>query len=123
MYIVRVIFRTGTVLDFNFSDFGVAQRTIDAITERRCEGSDVKIMDEGGRDYRFSGADLLSEGLIDIARETAAVVRLGILINQAGAETKMREGVMDEPALPPPNALGSLLPDEGRTKRVPRFSA
>lgn len=136
MFVLRVIFKSGQTLDFNFHDSGVAQRALDAITEKRIEEGPIRILDEAGRDYRFAGASILCEGLIDVDLETENVVMMGININEAGERAKRRAGLgpfepPPEPVFEPPppmpplaGALESLLPaGTSPDRRVPRYSS
>lgn len=128
MYVLRILFRSGPMLDFHFADIGVAQKAIDAVTQKRIELGQVRIMDEAGRDFRFAAEEILTEGLIDVAQETLSVVNVGLEIQEAGMLAKRRAGITEEvPFAPPPSQpagpLGALLPqDNAADRRVPRFS-
>jgi hypothetical protein len=133
LYVLRVFFRSAQTLDFNFHDGGVAQRAIDAVSEKRVEMGQIRILDDAGRDFRFDGKDVLSEGLIDVDLETESVVLMGVSIHDAGERARRRAGINQPPPFEPPpepsfeppppmpplsGALGSLLPagDERRAR-------
>lgn len=123
MFVLRIVFRSGQSLDLNFFDLGVATNALEALTEKRINAEQVQILDDAGRAFRFDGADVLIEGLIDVQSETASIVKLGLVIDRAGTLAKQREGIFDEaPADTRGNARGVLLPDDPQDKRPPRFS-
>jgi hypothetical protein len=118
MFVLRVIFRTGTTLDLTFSDIGTATGALVGITERRISGEQIEVLDDAGRQFRFSGLDILIEGLIDVERETTEVVRLGVIIGRATEVAKLREGVVD-PQQPDPAAFAN----QGLMTQQPRGPA
>lgn len=95
MYVLRAHLRTGLAVECNFENIGTGTTALDALTRARNSGTPVQILDDAGRQSRFSGADLLAETLIDVEAESGSLVRLALILQLATKAEKQRLGMVD----------------------------
>jgi hypothetical protein len=90
MFIVRVDFRNGLHLEFNYGDLGQADQCLKLLVEAQKSGKPCSIFDEAGRQGTLSGADMQAVQMVDVEQETTSVIRLGLMVRGIQAQMEPR---------------------------------
>ena len=85
MYILRVHYRNGRMLDYNFADLALAQSCFETMCKAKAAGSNVQFSDQAGRIADIGGADVDTVQLVDVVAEAQATFTLVMLVEELRA--------------------------------------
>lgn len=81
MHIVRVDFKNGLHLEFNYTDLPLAEQCRATLQQSRKDGTTASIYDEGGRHADIAGGELQVVQLVSLEEETVSIIRVGMIVD------------------------------------------
>lgn len=107
MFIVRVDFKNGLHLEFNYAhlETGEQCRTVCAAAQKN--GDRCSIFDEAGRQADLDGSQIQAVQLVNLQEETVSIIRVGLIVQnirtQLVPEGNSGRASWQEPAPAPSN--------------------
>lgn len=98
IYILRVHYRNGRMLDYNFADLALAQSSFKLMCDAKASGVNAQFSDQAGRIADISGGDVDTVQLVDAVAEAQATFTLVMLVEEIKAAMfPQRQGAPNGP--------------------------
>jgi hypothetical protein len=95
MLILRLDFKSGLHLEFNYPPEGaaVAQENRQRAAAAMMEREQFTVSDYGGREGDYAGAELCAVSLVDVDRESASILDVNLAVDAAQKTWMQRHGI------------------------------
>lgn len=111
MFIVRVDFKNGLHLEFNFAHVETGERCRVVCAAAAQKGDRASIFDEAGRQCDLDGSQVQAVQLVNLQEETVSIIRVGLVVDEIRQQ------------LVPAQSRGRLSHDNPAAEEGPRNGA
>lgn len=127
MFVVRVHFRNGVLLNYGFMDMGQAKAATETCAAALALSREQKpaicvVFDEGGREAHLDGADMIAVQMVDVEAEVWMDTRLRVVAMRTEAALLEKAGV-SQPSAPNGQVVREEPPPPPPVRSIGEFAA